>query len=150
MINRENTPLAEKFAIIDSAIARYGEKKQTDNVRAQIANLQRLKTLYGRREQLQDHEERAGLPEKYHEALRIMNRFSEYDDIKSFIMPASTKQWMKIYLEGDRTHEPRSKELLMYLWDSPDTPGFQKFIQAYSSGKIDEYNSSVITEMGYA
>lgn len=55
--------------------------------------------MYGRGEQLQDHEERAGLPAKYHEALRIMNRFGEYDDIKSFMMPESTKQWMKIYLE---------------------------------------------------
>jgi len=99
MITNPNTSLAEKFAIIDKSIAKYGEKKQTDNVRAQIANLQRLKTLYGRREQLQDHEQRAGLPTKYHEALRIMNRFAEYDEIKSFIMPASTKQWMKIYIE---------------------------------------------------
>lgn len=150
MITNPNTSLAEKFAIIDASIAKYGEKPQTDNVRAQIANLQRLKTMYGRREQLQDHEQRDGLPAKYHEALRIMNRFAEYDEIKSFLMPESTKQWMKIYLEGDRAHPPRSKELLMYLWDSPETPGFQKFIKAYSSGNIDAYNKSVVAEMGHA
>ncbi len=150
MITNPNISLARKFAIIDASIAKYGEKPQTDNVRAQIANLQRLKTLYGRREQLQEHEQVAGLPSKYHEALRIMNRFTEYDDIKSFIMPETTKKWMKVYLEGDKTHEPRSKDLLMYLWDSPDAPGFQKFIKAYSSGNIDAYNRSVIAEQGYA
>lgn len=149
MITNPRVSTAQKFEIIDAAIARYGEKPQTDNVRAQIANLQRLKTMYGRREQLQDHEQRASLPVKYHEALRIMNRFGEYDDIKSFMMPESTKQWMKVYLEWNRQYPARSKELLMYLWDSPDTPGFQKFIKAYSSGNIDAYNKSVVAEMGH-
>ena len=99
MITNPNVSVARKFAIIDASIAKYGEKPQTDNVRAQIANLQRLKTMYGRREQLQDHEQAAGLPTKYHEAMRIMNRFAEYDDIKSFMMPESTKQSMKLYIE---------------------------------------------------
>ncbi len=46
-----NAPLEKKYEIIDREIAKLGDKRQTDNVRAQIANLQRLKTLYGRREQ---------------------------------------------------------------------------------------------------
>lgn len=149
MITNPNTSLAQRFAIIDASIAKYGEKKQTDNVSVQIANLQRLKTMYGRREQLQDHEQRDGLPTKYHEALRIMNRFAEYNEIKSFMMPESTKQSMKIYLEWNREYPPRSKELLMRLWDSPDTPGFQKFIKAYASGNVDAYNKSVIAEAGH-
>ena len=37
----------------------------------------------------------------------------------------------------------------MRLWDSPDTPGFQKFIKAYSSGNVDAYNKSVISEAGH-
>lgn len=149
MITNPNVSVAQKFAIIDKSIAKYGEKPQTDNVRAQIANLQRLKTMYGRREQLQDHEQAAGLPTKYHEAMRIMNSFAEYDDIKSFMMPESTKQVMKLYIEGNRQYAPRSKELLMRLWDSPDTPGFQNFIKAYSSGNIDAYNKSVVAEAGH-
>lgn len=65
----------------------------------QIATLQRLKTLYGRREQGREHVERDLLPAKYQEALRVMNRFATYDEIKDFYMPKSTKAWMKVYLE---------------------------------------------------
>lgn len=75
-----------------------------------------------------------------------MNRFTEYDDIKNFLMPANTKVWMKIYLEGGKGYQPRDKKLLAHLWDSKDTPGFQKFIKAMASGNTREYNNWVLAQ----
>ncbi|MCB9807422.1 hypothetical protein H6768_06160 [Candidatus Peribacteria bacterium] len=146
------TPLAEKFAIIDAEIQRLGEKRQTDGVRAQITQLQILRDRYGKQGQWQEHQERASLPSRYHEALRVMNRFSDYDSIRDYRMPAQTKEWMKLYLEGGtknhQRYQPRDKNLLMYLWDSRDTPGFQRFIQAMASGKTREYNDWVTAQEG--
>lgn len=139
-------PLAEKFAAIDKAIAELGEKRQTDNVRTQIAQLQRLKSLYGRRAQMQEHDERSSLGSRYDEAFRIMNRFEDYDQIKDFLMPSSTKQWMKIYLEGGNGYAPRDKNVLIHLWDSKDMPGFQRFINAVKSGNMREYNNWVLQQ----
>lgn len=64
-------------------------------------------------------------------------------------MPSSTKKWMKIYLEGGQGYQARDKNLLMHLWDSNDTPGFQKFITAMASGKVAEYNTWAIKQDGY-
>ncbi len=148
IITNPNTPIEKKLATIDESLAELSEKRQTDNIRAQIAHLQRLKTLYSRREQMRDHETRGTLPSQYHEALRIMNRFTEYDDFKSFLIPSYTKQWMKRYVEGGDGYRARDPRLLTYLWDSNDTPGFRNFISAYSSGKINAYNQSVLKEEG--
>ena len=143
-----NYPLSEKFAAIDKAIAELGDKKQTDNVRTQIAQLQRLKSLYGRRAQMQEHDERSSLGARYDEAFRVMNRFEDFDQIKDFLMPSNTKKWMKIYLEGGSGYAPRDKNLLKYLWDSNDTPGFQRFIKSVSSGNMREYNNWVLQQEG--
>lgn len=115
-------------------------------MRAQIAHLQRLKTLYGRRAQLQEHDDKAGLPQRYQEAKRVMSRFADYDEIKDFLMPANTKKWMKIYLEGGEGYSPRNESLLKYLWDSDATPGFQKFIKAVVNGNMREYNNWVLQQ----
>lgn len=144
------TPLTEKFAIIDQEILRLGEKKQTDGVRAQIAQLQILRDRYGKYGQHREHMEKDGLPAKYHEALRIMNHFSDYDSIKDYRMPQNTKEYMRVYLEGGtingQRYKERDKNLLIYLWDSSATPGFQKFIQAMASGKTREYNDWVTAQ----
>ncbi len=146
------TPLSEKFALIDKEIQRLGDKKQTDAVRAQITQLQILRDRYGKQGQLKEHRERDGLPSQYHEALRVMNMFSDYDSIRDYNMPKATKEWMRVYLEGGKVsgqrYQARDKSLLMYLWDSNATPGFQKFIQAMASGKTREYNDWVVSQEG--
>lgn len=40
------------------------------------------------------------------------------------------------------------KNLLKYLWDSNDTPGFQRFIKSVSSGNMREYNNWVLQQEG--
>jgi len=77
-----------------------------------------------------------------------MNRFADYDEIKDFLMPASTKKWMKIYLEGGEGYSARNEGLLKYLWDSAATPGFQRFIKAMASGNTREYNNWVLQQEG--
>jgi hypothetical protein len=78
-----NSPLEEKYAAADRAIVKLGDKPQTDSVQAQIVELQRLKTLYGRRENMRSHiDDSSNLEPKYREAYRVMSRFTEYDDIK--------------------------------------------------------------------
>ncbi len=146
------TPLAEKFAIIDGEIQRLGEKKQTDGVRSQITNLMILRDRYGKQGQHKEHMEKDGLPSKYHEALRVMNRFSDYDSIRDYRMPKQTKEWMRIYLEGGKVngqrYQARDKNLLIHLWDSSTTPEFQRFVKAMASGNTREYNDWVTAQEG--
>jgi hypothetical protein len=144
------TPLSEKFTIIDEEIQRLGEKKQTDGVRAQITQLMILRDRYGKQGQHMEHQQKAGLSTKYHEALRVMNSFSDYDSIRDYRMPKQTKEWMKIYLEGGKMngqrYQARDKNLLAHLWDSNETPGFQKFITAMANGNTREYNDWVTAQ----
>lgn len=144
------TPLSEKFAIIDKEIQRLGEKKQTDGVRSQITQLLILRDRYGKQGQHREHMEKDGLSPKYHEALRIMNRFSDYDSIRDYRMPKQTKDWMRIYLEGGKVngqyYQARDKNLLIHLWDSSTTPGFQRFVKAMASGNTREYNDWVTAQ----